>query len=164
MSKKTSNRTFSADPVNVQNDSSARPQTVLLENATKFPQWTGPFFNNSPIAWAFWHESHAKSWEKILRSLNSFFRGLLAPLKIMQKSFSDGQGGTCFEKCKLFFFVQMWHLLKSCKNNFPMVRDFFVLRSVNYFFRGFVTPSKNMKIHPGRPALKSKNPGTMLRW
>ena len=41
--------------------------------------------------------------EKKLRSLNSFFRGFLAPLKIMQKSFSDGQGGTFFEKCKLFF-------------------------------------------------------------
>ena len=30
------------------NDSSARPQTVLLENAIKFPQWTGHVFNISP--------------------------------------------------------------------------------------------------------------------
>ena len=32
--------------------------------------------------------------------ISFFFRGFLAPLTIMQKSFSDGQGGIFFEKFK----------------------------------------------------------------
>ena len=56
--------------------------------------------------------------EKNLRSLNYFFRELLASLKIMQKSFSDGQGNVFFEKF-LKFFSRIFDPLEKHENPPP---------------------------------------------
>ena len=61
-------------------------------NSFNFRNGLGIFSRFPLIFKVFWHEIHAKSWEKNLRSLNYFFRGFLAPLRIIQKPFSDGQG------------------------------------------------------------------------
>ena len=121
-----------------------------------------------------------------LKSLHYVFRGCLAPLRIMQKSFSDGQGRPFFfEKFKLsfsrifgtsynhlknilrwsgggtvfrsvnYFFVQFWHLLESCKNNFPMVRgDLFFEKFKLFLFADCWPPWKTWKSIPDGPPWK----------
>ena len=133
-----------------------------MEKPIQFPQWTRTFFDISSIVELFDMKSMQHP-EKKSEKLKLSFRRFLAPLRIMQKTFVRWSGGIFYEKFKLLFSVKCWHLLKSCKNHFPMVMGDFFFEKFKLSFSRFFGPLKNMKIHQGRPPLKSKNPGTMPR-
>ena len=72
-----------------------------------------------------------------------FFRWILGPQEILQKSFSDGQGQQ-FQKFLNLFLIEMWPLLKSFKNDVPMV-GVIQFTSFSSFFWGDVDPLENLQ-------------------
>ena len=72
-----------------------------MEKSIKFPQWTRTIFVISPVIELFDMKSMQNPKNKS-EKFKLLFRGFLAPLRIMQKPFPDGQGDICFEKFKIF--------------------------------------------------------------
>ena len=106
-------------------ESSVRPNPTLVFFKNAFPNLTPP--------------QYRFSFEKF--QLFCFFRGLWAPLKIMHNSLSNGQFLFLLRSLN-YFFADVWHLLESCKNHFPMVRGFFVEKCKLSFSR-FDPPEKH---------------------
>ena len=105
-----------------------------------------------------------KEYEKFLKF---FFRWKLDPQESLQKSFSDGQGHQ-FQKFLKFFF-EIWALLKSFKNDCPMVREKISEVSQVFFFEKW-PPGKSWKNNfsgipwnqgPSGPPLDARAPNSV---
>ena len=69
-----------------------------------------PYF----LSFLTWHP--CKIQRKNLRSLNYFLRGFVAPLRIMRKPFSDGQGRPFFVRSLNYFWADFWPPWKTWKS------------------------------------------------
>ena len=104
----------------------------------KFPQWTRTFFDISPIFEIFVMKS-MQSPEKKSEKFKLFFSRICGTSWNRAKTIFRWSGGVFFfEKFKLVFFVKFWHLLKSCKKHFPMVRGDLFFEKLKLFFSRIV--------------------------